>query len=57
MYLVSKRTDLGCAPGLMLRVVRTGKYRRGDEDKGEADDPRPETFDSFAHFVDAMLDI
>jgi hypothetical protein len=35
--------------------VRTGKYRKGDEEKGGPDVPRPETFDSFAHFVDAML--
>ncbi|QRV91590.1 haloacid dehalogenase-like hydrolase domain protein [Ceratobasidium sp. AG-Ba] len=36
-------------------LVRTGKYRKGDEDRGKADDPRPETFDSFAHFVDTLL--
>ncbi|CEL58241.1 Haloacid dehalogenase-like hydrolase domain-containing protein 2 OS=Bos taurus GN=HDHD2 PE=2 SV=1 [Rhizoctonia solani AG-1 IB] len=36
-------------------LVRTGKYRKGDEEKGGPDVPRPETFDSFAHFVDAML--
>jgi hypothetical protein len=39
----------------MVRIVRTGKYRKGDEDKGGPADPPPETFDSFAHFVDTML--
>ncbi|CAE6347325.1 unnamed protein product [Rhizoctonia solani] len=50
--------DLGeGAVELNLRrvLVRTGKYRKGDEDKGRPADPRPETFDSFAHFVDALL--
>jgi len=50
--------DLGeGAVELNLRrvLVRTGKYRKGDEDRGGADDPRPETFDSFAHFVDSLL--
>lgn len=38
-----------------ISIVKTGKYRKGDEDRGGADDLRPETFDSFAHFVDTML--
>ncbi|KAG8752832.1 hypothetical protein FRC12_011777 [Ceratobasidium sp. 428] len=50
--------DLGeGAVELNLRrvLVRTGKYRKGDEDRGNEDDPRPETFDSFAQFVDTLL--